>query len=212
MCGLQWARQRGGKVALEPLRRTLAFAGLPFRYHDEQCTLSEYVSFVSRDVMAHVDLAAEARKKEPKPTQKGVESESEHSEADAKTKPEVFIADIGNAGWDAEDDTIVEPDTSKTMPVAPLQDHVAALRTAFQKDIIEAIPTNKKLSDIQKHWKDLDRIFGAAVASLDFGLSLKEDAAAGASEPGAQADVAAGASQPGAFGAGLSLKEDADYC
>ena len=30
MCGLQWARQLGGKGALEPLRRTLAFAGLPF--------------------------------------------------------------------------------------------------------------------------------------------------------------------------------------
>ena len=50
MCGLQWARQLGGKVALEPLRRTLAFAGLPFRYHDEQCTLSEYVSFVHAPV------------------------------------------------------------------------------------------------------------------------------------------------------------------
>ena len=60
MRGLQWARQLGGKVALEPLRRTLAFAGLHFRYHHEQCTLSEYVSFVSRDVMAHLDLAAEA--------------------------------------------------------------------------------------------------------------------------------------------------------
>ena len=81
------------------------------------------------------------------------------------------------------------------MPVAPLQDHVAALRTAFQKDLLEAIPTNKKLSDIEKHWKDLDRLFGAVVTSLDFKMN-----------------VAAGASQPGAFGAGLSLKEDADYC
>ena len=112
-----------------------------------------------------------------------------------KKKAEVIIADIGNAGWDAEDDTIVEPDTSKTMPVAPLQDHVAALRTAFQTDPLEAIPANKKLSDIEKHWKDLDRIFGAAVTSLDFKM-----------------DVAASASQPGAFGAGLSLKDDADYC
>ena len=137
---------------------------------------------------AHLGLAAEARKKEPKPTQKGVESESEHSEGDAEKKPEISIADIGNAGWDA-DDTIVEPDTSKTMPVAPLQDHVAALRTAFQKDLLEAIPTNKNLSDIETRWKDLDRIFGAAVTSLDFKM-----------------DVAAGASQPGAFGAGLSLK------
>ena len=119
MCGLQWARQLGGKVALEPLRRTLAFAGLPFRYHDEQCTLSEYVSFVSRDVMAHLDLAAEARKKEPKPSQKGVQSESEQSEGDAEKKQEISIADIGNAGWDAEDDTMVEPDTTKTMPWRP---------------------------------------------------------------------------------------------
>ena len=94
--------------------------------------------------MAHLDLAAEARKKEPKPTQKGVESESEHSEADAEKKPAISIADIGNAGRDAEDDTIVEPDTSKTMPVAPLQDHVAALRTAFQKRNTRSNPDEQK--------------------------------------------------------------------
>ena len=138
--------------------------------------------------MAHLDLAAEARKKEPKPTQKGVESESELSAEDEEKKPEIFIADIGHVGWDAEDDTIVEPDTSKTMPVPPLKDHVAALRTAFQKDLIEAIPKNRKLSDILKHWKDLDRIFGAAVTSLDFKM-----------------DLASGDSRPGAFGAGLSF-------
>jgi len=55
-----------------------------------------------------VDLAAEARKKEPKPNQKGVESEAEHSEGDTTKKPEISIADIGNAGWDAEDDGIAE--------------------------------------------------------------------------------------------------------
>ena len=77
-----------------------------------------------------------------------MESESEHSEEDGEKKPHISIADIGNAGWDAGDDTIVEPDTTKTMPVAPLQDHVAALRTAFQTDLLEAIPANKKLSDI----------------------------------------------------------------
>jgi hypothetical protein len=194
MCGLQWARTLGGTIALEPLRRTLAFAGLAFRYHAEQCTLSEYASFVARDVMAHVDLAAEARKKEPKSTQKGVQSESEHSEGDAEKKPAISVADIGNAGWDAQDGEL-EPDTSKTVSVCPLRDHQAALRAAFQKDALEAIPPNKKLTDVEKHFQGLDRIFGAAVRSLDFKM-----------------DVTASASQPGALGAGLCLKADADHC
>ena len=89
----------------------------------------------------------------------------------------------------------MEPDTSKTLPATPLQDHVAALRTAFQKDHLDTIPTNKKLSDIERHWKDLDTILGTPVRSLDFKM-----------------EVVAGASQPGVFGASLSLNNDADYC
>ena len=43
------------------VRTILAFLGMPCRWHDEQCTLAEFSAYIVRDVMAHVDLAAEAR-------------------------------------------------------------------------------------------------------------------------------------------------------
>ena len=43
------------------VRTILAFLDKPCRWHNEQCTLAEYSAYIARDVMAHIDLAAEAR-------------------------------------------------------------------------------------------------------------------------------------------------------
>ena len=47
------------------LRTIMAFLGKPCKWHEEQCTLAEFSAYIARDVMAHVDLAAEARVKQP---------------------------------------------------------------------------------------------------------------------------------------------------
>ena len=88
------------------------------------------------------------------------------------TKPGISVVDIGNAGWDAQDDTILEPDTSKTISVFPLQDHHAALRAAFQKDILDAIRSNSKLTDAEKHFEGLDNIFVKLSNLADFSVML----------------------------------------
>ena len=59
-------RQLQRAMSAEGMRVILAFLGLPCRWHDEQCALAEFSAYVSRDVMAHVDLAADARVKKPR--------------------------------------------------------------------------------------------------------------------------------------------------
>ena len=47
------------------MRLILAFADMKSKWHDEQCTLAEFSAYVARDVIAHIELAAEARVKKP---------------------------------------------------------------------------------------------------------------------------------------------------
>ena len=49
----------------EAMRQILNFCGQPHAWHDEQCTLSEFCAYIAVDVVAHIDLAAEARVKPP---------------------------------------------------------------------------------------------------------------------------------------------------
>ncbi len=51
-------------MAAEGIRRILAFADMQCSWHIEQWSLAEYCAFVARDVVAHIELAAEARVKE----------------------------------------------------------------------------------------------------------------------------------------------------
>lgn len=55
------------RIPSHAIRAILRFLGLPCAAHPEQCTLAEFCAYVVRDVMAHVELAAEARVKKPKP-------------------------------------------------------------------------------------------------------------------------------------------------
>ena len=48
------------------IRIILAFMELPCKWHEEQCTVADSAAYISRDVMAHMDLAAEARVKKPR--------------------------------------------------------------------------------------------------------------------------------------------------
>ena len=57
------------------VRTILAFLGMRCRWHEEQCSLAEFSAYLVRDVMAHVDLAAEARVHKPGKTQDDAESE-----------------------------------------------------------------------------------------------------------------------------------------
>ena len=45
-------------------RLILAFVSFPLKCHPEYCSLAEFSCYLVRDVVAHVDLAAEARAKQ----------------------------------------------------------------------------------------------------------------------------------------------------
>lgn len=49
------------------VRLILAFADFSLKCHPEQCSLAEFSSYTVRDVIAHIDLAAEARVKKTTP-------------------------------------------------------------------------------------------------------------------------------------------------
>ena len=55
----------------EAVRRILAFCDRPSKWHPEQCTLAEFCAYVARDVLGHIELAAEARIKKPRRSHPG---------------------------------------------------------------------------------------------------------------------------------------------
>jgi hypothetical protein len=78
------------------MRLILAFLGTPCKWHEEQCTLAEFSAYVARDVMAHVDLAAEARVQKHKKPMGDADSdlESESDEPKRQTGPTMDFVDM----------------------------------------------------------------------------------------------------------------------
>ena len=96
-------------MAAEGIRRILAFAGMRCSWHSEQCTLAEHCAFVARDVLAHMELAAQARVKEgqrllSKKSEEDIEDDEDAANEDAKEKlPSIHIDDIGVTATDLSD-------------------------------------------------------------------------------------------------------------
>ena len=75
---------------------------MPCRWHPEQCTLAEFCADIARDVMAHIDLAADARVNKDSKPQHDAESEA-LSDDDGKhehTKTAVELVDMGGGDDD----------------------------------------------------------------------------------------------------------------
>ena len=89
-------------MAGHAMRIILSYLGLPSKWHPEQCTLAEFTCHTVRDVIAHVDLAAEARVKKPRKSAED-EASDEDSDCDAARRAPrmgLEIADVG--GGDIE--------------------------------------------------------------------------------------------------------------
>jgi hypothetical protein len=69
------------------------------------------------------------------------------------------VEDIGNCGWQAGDEGYVEPDTTKTLPLHPLRDHNAAIRCAFQLDVLDGAKDKRKLNDAERHFQHLEKLY-----------------------------------------------------
>jgi hypothetical protein len=152
------------------VRTIMAFLGMPCRWHEEQCTLAEFSAYIARDVMAHIDLAAEARVKKPqRPLDDG---ESEHDSDDddisRRTIPAVEFADLG--GGDNEN---VDADT-EDVPIGevssfPLSNVMTTISLCFQQDDLASLDTKGRKSKAELDLKALDHTY-ASLLQQDFAM------------------------------------------
>ena len=129
----------------------MAFLGMPCRWHEEQCTLAEFSAYIARDVVAHIDLAAEARVKKPSKPLDDAESEDESDDdrINRRTIPAVELVDMGggdndNADADVEDVPIGE------LSRFPLSDVNTTISLCLQQADLASLDT-KRLD--KRSWK-----------------------------------------------------------
>ena len=157
----------GRTMPAEAMRQILAFCDQPHGWHDEQCTLAEFCAHIAVNVVAHIDLAAEARVKPPKT--KGDDAEADEdtdSETEAekrREKPVVELVDVGGGG---ADDVIEEAEDIPFNEVScfPVHDPQRIMAFALQRHDLQAIESKRRLSYSDKQLLSLDRAYGSMLA------------------------------------------------
>ena len=95
----QWCNLKGRVVCRLPKGVRYSAGGtLVLPWHDEQCTLAEYCAYIARGAIAHIDLAAEARVKIPKPRSVAREVESDLSESERSEAPGARALEFEDVG------------------------------------------------------------------------------------------------------------------
>ena len=126
------------------IRIILAFLALPCKWHEEQCTVAEFTAYWSRDVLAHIDLAAEARVKKPSKTLQPDETDSDIEDDLSATKPrELEFVDLGGG------DNIAANIADEEVPLGevssfPLTDPMTTLSLCSQEAELVALDTKKR--------------------------------------------------------------------
>ena len=161
----------------EAMRRLLAFADHVYSVHPEQPTLAEYCAQVARDVIAHIELAAEARVKKAQKTAQAADDDigdDDIGEDDDKQAPRITLDNIGNAGLDEMMEEYEEADCIHVVPLRPLKDHHAALHCAFRHGALESLESKSRLNDVDRQLQDLNRSYGPLLQQ-SFALNLQHD-------------------------------------
>ena len=123
--------QLARRMPAEAARRILAFSDLRCAWHGEQCTLAEFCAYLARDVVAHVDLAAEARVK-PRPATPAHLETDEDSPSDAegaKRRVPLELVDVGGGGGSNVDDEVEDVAVTE-VALFPLRNHGRAMELA----------------------------------------------------------------------------------
>ena len=151
-------------MPLEAMRQILAFCDQHHAWHDEQCSLAEFCANLAIDVVAHIDLAAEARVKPPKKKNEHAEADEDadtDAELDAqRERKQIEIVDItGGAGDDVEeDDEDVPPSEVSSFPV---HDPRQVIGFALQQNDLHNLESKRRRSAAEKQLKNLDRAYGS---------------------------------------------------
>ena len=154
------------------VRTILAFLGLPCKWHEEQCTVAEFTAFIARDVLAHIDLAAEARVKKPRQQLQPDESDSE-VEDDLNKRQRLGIELVDMGGGDNDDDN----DATEDIPLGevssfPLTEVSTTLSLCFQEADVAALDTKKRKSKSDVSVRALHNTY-ASLLQQDFSLESK---------------------------------------
>jgi len=144
------------------VRTILAFLGMPCRWHDEQCTLAEFSAYIVRDVMAHVDLAAEARvKKSDQPLDDAEsEHESEDDDLNRRTIPAVELVDMGGGDNDNEDADVEDVPIGEVSRF-PLTDVMTMISLCLQQGELASLDTKRRKSKGDLALKALDDTYAS---------------------------------------------------
>ena len=123
------------RLPLHASQTILSLCGCICSYHDEQCSLAEFSAYVARDVISHIELAAQARIKTSvkRDITAGTVVDEPSSDEEVQKKPAVELCDIGGGAADdfGEFEDEVGPDE---VALFPLKDCGQALSIAFQAD------------------------------------------------------------------------------
>ena len=122
----------------EAARRILAFCGMACKWHGEQCTLAEFCAYVARDVIAHIELAAEARTKPAAARAENAESDAASDSDSEHSPPAIEIEDIGGG---SDDEIVVEEEglPANALSSFPLHDYHRAKALALQQDALQRL-------------------------------------------------------------------------
>ena len=168
------------EYALKQLRRTmplhaarsiLAFCGLVCAFHPEQCTLAEFCAYIVRDVISHMELAAEARIKKPNynadaGTIDDVELDLDKMQTEAE-KHAIDFVDVGGT-LDEEEEDLGEEVGPDDISLHPLKDHRAALDLAMHRRALDEIHSKKRKSKTDKELLLLDDSYGNMLRAQSF--------------------------------------------
>ena len=147
-------------MPFQATRTILAFSGCICSWHEEQCTLAEFCAYIARDVISHIELAAEARiKKAASTITADAVDEDADSELDVNRKPTGDLVDIGGGVGDDVDD-FAEDVGADEVSTYPLHDHHTAIHIAFQQGYLQSSRAKTRRSKADKDLQNLDDAYG----------------------------------------------------
>jgi len=149
-------------LPLHASRTILSLCGCVCSYHDEQCSLAEFSAYVARDVISHIELAAQARTKSSvkRDLTVGTVVDEPSSDEEMQKKPTVELWDIGG-GADEDFQEFEDEVGPDEVALFPLRDCDQALSIALQAGQLQQCRTKARLSQSDRQLKNLDEAYGA---------------------------------------------------
>ena len=175
ICKGDQTRQLLKQYTVRQLRRTmpaaalmqiLGFSGLVCFSHAEQCSVAEFCAYVARDVISHIDLAAEARVKTATANQTtDAVDEDSANDSDGNTHAKCELVDIGG-GQDNDVEDFDEDVAAEEVSSFPLHDHEFAIALGLQTEALQHSRSKARLSQADKDLLKLEQAYGGMLQQL----------------------------------------------